>query len=146
MAVIAQDKGAALATMELVPLELRLSSAAVGAVTYLCKTVWPVDLAVHYPLGPVPAGFAIGAALILCLLTALAFFACRRYPYVTVGWLWYLGTLAPVSGIVQVGCHSMADRYTYIPLIGIFIIAAWGIQELFSRFLSTSLDGRGQGG
>ena len=133
MAVVAQDKGAALATMELVPLELRLSSAAVGAVTYLCKTVWPVELAVHYPLGPVPAGIAIGAALILCLLTALAFFACRRYPYVTVGWLWYLGTLAPVSGIVQVGCHSMADRYTYIPLIGVFIIAAWGIPELFSR-------------
>ena len=133
MAVIAQDKGAALATMELVPLELRFSNAAVGAVTYLCKTVWPVELAVHYPLGPVPAGIAAGAALILCLLTALAFFACRRYPYVTVGWLWYLGTLAPVSGIVQVGCHSMADRYTYIPLIGIFIIAAWGIPELFSR-------------
>ncbi len=133
MAVVAQDRGAALATMDLVPLGMRLSTAAVGAVTYLWKTVWPFELAVHYPLGPVDAGIAIGAALILCLLTALASFACRRYPYVTVGWLWYLLTLAPVSGIVQVGCHSMADRYTYIPLIGIFIIAAWGIPELFLR-------------
>jgi hypothetical protein len=65
--------------------------------------------------------------MVLGLLTALALFAFRRYPYVTVGWFWYLLTLAPVSGIVPVGCHSMADRYTYIPLIGIFIIAAWGI-------------------
>ena len=63
----------------------------------------------------------------------------------TVGWLWYLLTLAPVSGIVQVGSHSMADRYTYIPLIGIFIIAAWGLPDLVSRILSPSLDGRGQG-
>jgi Flp pilus assembly protein TadD len=145
MAVVAQDRGAALATMDLVPLELRLSNAAVGAVTYLWKTVWPVELAVHYPLGPVDAGIAIGAALILCLLTALAFLTCRRYPYVTVGWLWYLLTLAPVCGIVQVGCHSMADRYTYIPLIGIFIIAAWGIPELFLRIHSPTLDGRGTG-
>ena len=131
--------------MELVPLDMRLSSAAVGTVTYLWKTIWPVELAVHYPLGPVHAGIAIGAALILGLLTALAFFACRRYPYVTVGWFWYLVTLAPVSGIVQVGCHAMADRYTYIPIIGIFIIGAWGIPELSSRFLSSLLDGRGQG-
>jgi len=133
MAVFAQDRGTALASLELVPLDMRLSSAAVGAVTYLWKTIWPVELAVHYPLGPVHAGIAIGAAMILVLLTALALFATRRYPYVTVGWLWYLLTLAPVSGLVQVGCHSMADRYTYIPLIGIFIIAAWGIPELLSH-------------
>ncbi|MGE5798723.1 MAG: tetratricopeptide repeat protein, partial [Syntrophaceae bacterium] len=133
MAVVAQDRGTALASLELVPLDMRLSSAAVGAVTYLWKTVWPAELAVHYPLGPVDAGIAIGAAMILGLLTALALFAFRRYPYVTVGWLWYLLTLAPVSGVVQVGCHSMADRYTYIPLIGIFIVAAWGVPELLSH-------------
>jgi tetratricopeptide (TPR) repeat protein len=145
MAVVAQDRGAALAGLELVPPGMRLSGAAVGAATYLWKTAWPVELAVHYPLGPVQAAMAVGAALMLCLLTALALFAFRRYPYVTVGWLWYLVTLAPVSGIVQVGCHAMADRYTYIPLIGIFIIAAWGLPELSSRFLSPFLRGRGQG-
>ena len=73
MAVVAQDRGTALASLELVPLDMRLSNATVGAVTYLWKTIWPVELAVHYPLGPVPAGMAIGAALILGLLTALAF-------------------------------------------------------------------------
>jgi tetratricopeptide (TPR) repeat protein len=133
MAIVAQDRGAALATMELVPLDMRLSNAAVSTVAYLWKTVLPVDLAVSYPLQPVPAGMAIGAGLILAAITAIALTAIRRYPYVTIGWLWYLGMLAPVSGLIQVGSHSMADRYTYIPLIGIFIIGAWGGSDLLSR-------------
>jgi tetratricopeptide (TPR) repeat protein len=76
---------------------------------------------------------AIGAGFILAAITAFALLAVRRYPYVTIGWLWYLVTLAPVSGLIQVGSHSMADRYTYIPLVGIFIIAVWGVSEMLSR-------------
>ena len=133
MAIIAQDRGTTLATIELVPLDMRLSNAAVSTVAYLWKTVLPVDLAASYPLVPVPAGMAIGAGLILAAITAIALPAIRRYPYVTIGWLWYLGTLAPVSGLIQVGSHSMADRYTYIPLVGIFIIGVWGASDLLSR-------------
>jgi tetratricopeptide (TPR) repeat protein len=130
LAVVAQDRGSALADMDLVPLNMRLSNAAVSTVAYLWKTLWPVELAVHYPLEPVPAGMAIGAGFILAAITAFALLAVRRYPYVTIGWLWYLVTLAPVSGLIQVGSHSMADRYTYIPLVGIFIIAVWGSSDL----------------
>jgi len=133
MAVVAQGRGAALAGMDLVPLDMRLSNAALSTVAYLGKTVLPVDLAVSYPLEPVPAGMAISAGLILAAITAIALPAIRRCPYVTTGWLWYLGTLAPVSGLIQVGTHSMADRYTYIPLVGIFIIVAWGASDLLSR-------------
>ena len=133
LTILAQGRGAALAGIDLVPMDMRLATAAVGTVTYLWKTLWPVELAVHYPLGPVPAGIAIGAALALCLLTVLAFSASKRYPWLAVGWLWYLGTLAPVSGILQVGSHAMADRYTYIPLVGIFLIAVWGASEGLSR-------------
>jgi Flp pilus assembly protein TadD len=133
LAVVAQDRGSALADMDLVPLDMRLSNAAVSAVAYLWKTIWPVDLAVHYPLGPVPAGMAIGAGSILAAITACALPAFRRYPYITIGWLWYLVTLAPVSGLIQVGSHSMADRYTYIPLVGIFILAVWGLSDLVCR-------------
>jgi tetratricopeptide (TPR) repeat protein len=133
LALVAQDRGSALADMDLVPLDMRLSNAAVSAVAYLWKTFWPVELSVHYPLGPVPAGIAIGAGFILAAITAFAMPAIRRYPYVTIGWLWYLVTLAPVSGLIQVGSHSMADRYTYIPLVGIFIIAVWGCSDLVCR-------------
>ncbi len=133
MAIVAQDRGAALATMEMAPLDMRLSNAAVSIVAYLWKTVLPVDLAVYYPLEPVPAGMAIGAGLVLAAITAIALRAIGRYPYVAIGWLWYLGMLAPVSGLIQVGSHSMADRYTYIPLVGIFIIGVWGVSDLFSR-------------
>jgi protein O-mannosyl-transferase len=133
MAIVAQGRGATLATTELVPPVMRLSNAAVSTAAYLWKTLWPVELAVHYPLEPVPAGMAVGAGFVLAAITAFALSAVRRYPYVAVGWLWYLGTLAPVSGLIQVGSHSMADRYTYIPLIGLFIIAVWGCSDLLSR-------------
>jgi tetratricopeptide (TPR) repeat protein len=133
LAVVAQDRGSALADMDLVPPEMRLSNAAISTVAYLWKTLWPVELAVHYPLGPVPVGTAIGAGFLLAAITAIALLAIRRYPYVTIGWLWYLVTLAPVSGLIQVGSHSMADRYTYIPLVGIFIIAVWGVSDMLSR-------------
>ncbi len=74
------------------------------------------------------------SALLLIAASVAAIMACRRHPYVLVGWLWYLGTLVPAIGIVQVGTQSMADRYTYIPLIGIFIVLAWGVPDVLSRW------------
>jgi protein O-mannosyl-transferase len=94
-------------------------------VTYLGKTLFPTRLAVFYPMPKeFPAWKVAGAALLLVVLTFLALRAAR---YVTVGWLWFLGTLVPVIGIVQVGGQSMADRYTYLPTIGLFLIAVWGL-------------------
>ncbi|HVG10043.1 MAG TPA: tetratricopeptide repeat protein [Thermoanaerobaculia bacterium] len=106
------------------PLRLRLANAVLSYVAYLGKTLLPSRLAVFYPMPTeFPAWKVAGAALLLASLTVLALRAAR---YVTVGWLWFLGTLVPVIGIVQVGGQAMADRYTYLPAIGLFLIAVWG--------------------
>lgn len=131
MTVVAQRKAGALATIDEVTPVVRVANALVAYVGYLVQMVWPARLSVFYPL-PAEAPFwrAAGAALILAAASALAILAVRRRPYVTVGWFWYMGTLVPVIGVVQVGLQSMADRYTYVPLIGIFVIVAWGAAEL----------------
>ncbi len=110
----------------------RVGNAVVSYATYLRKTVWPMDLAVFYqhqgrllPVKPV-----LVSAAVLLLLSLVVFLGFRKRPALLVGWLWYLGTLVPVIGLVQVGLQSMADRYTYIPLIGIFMALAWSIPAL----------------
>jgi len=122
-------------SLENYPLAARLGNAVVSYLQYLAKTVWPVDLAVFYPhpVGALAAGKILLAAAALAAVTAAAIYAGRRLPYLAVGWFWYLGTLVPVIGIVQVGLQAMADRYTYVPLIGIFIAAAWGVSDLLAR-------------
>src|SRR5438093_568804 len=96
--------------------------------------VWPSGLAAFYPTGRVaPWWQAGGAALLLALGTVTALGQRRRRPFVPVGWFWFLGTLVPVIGLVQVGSQSLADRYTYVPLIGLFLIVAWGSAELAGR-------------
>jgi tetratricopeptide (TPR) repeat protein len=127
----AQRGAGAVLTLEVVSPRLRLSNALESYVTYLGQTLWPQDLAVFYPyttaaLTPLRAG---GAALLLAAVTALCCWQWRR-PYLIVGWLWYLGTLVPVIGLVQVGSQSHADRYTYVPLIGVFVMLAWGLNDL----------------
>jgi tetratricopeptide (TPR) repeat protein len=126
--VIAQKAGGALQSLSGIPFPARIANATVAYAWYLVKTVWPASLAVFYPY-PVslPAGRVAGAALLLCGLTALAFRLARRAPYVLFGWLWFLGTLVPVIGLVQVGAQATADRYTYVPLIGLFVAIAWGL-------------------
>jgi tetratricopeptide (TPR) repeat protein len=108
------------------PLALRIGNALLSYAGYLRKTFWPADLAIVYPfpdhLSPSAVAFAV---ILLIAITAAAFVYRKRAPFLLTGWLWYLGTLVPVIGIVQVGHEAMADRYTYIPLIGIFIAAAW---------------------
>jgi tetratricopeptide (TPR) repeat protein len=113
-----------------------LGNALISYVKYLAKTVWPHPLAVLYPFDPdeITLWRVAGAALFLALLSFLLLRQAKRRPYIAVGWLWYLVTLVPVIGFVRIGQHAIADRYTYVPLIGLFIIAAWGINDLRVRF------------
>ena len=123
--VWAQRAEGAVMPLETVPLGARAVNAVVSYVRYLGKAFWPVDLAVFYPYRLWPMRMVVGATAALLGVTGGVIWRARREPYLVVGWLWYLGALAPVIGLVQVGSQSMADRYTYIPLIGLFIMAAW---------------------
>jgi len=129
--VVAQRESEALRSFEAVPLDLRVQNSIVSYLTYLRKTVWPSDLALFYPYQKnLPVAEVLVALAILVGVTALAVFLWRRRPYLSVGWFWYLGTLVPVIGLIQVGKQPYADRYTYLPLIGVFIIVAWGMADL----------------
>lgn len=120
-----------LVSLEVFPWSMRLANVAVGYATYLGKTVLPRNLAVFYPIPlAIPAWKALGAAALILVLTALALWKARKAPWFLVGWLWFLGTLVPVIGIVQVGRQAMADRYTYIPSIGLSLAICWGISTL----------------
>ncbi|HLG17627.1 MAG TPA: tetratricopeptide repeat protein [Blastocatellia bacterium] len=127
--VIAQSRSGAVGSAEAFPAPARLANAAVAYVAYLRKSAWPSDLAVFYPhpLAGIPVWQVVLCVMLLAGFTLFAVFAAKRARYVIVGWLWYLGTLVPVIGLVQVGLQSMADRYAYVPLIGIFIAVVWGI-------------------
>lgn len=107
----------------------RPDNAIVSYVRYVGMLLWPTDLAVFYPLSPQgePAWVVLAALAALALVTALAVVGRRKAPWFTVGWLWFLGTLLPVSGLVQVGSHAMADRYTYFPSIGLCVALVWGV-------------------
>jgi Flp pilus assembly protein TadD len=132
--IIAQKGIDALWSLEKMPLEVRFANAVVSYVGYLGKTIWPVDLAILYPHAGMPPAWKFATALLL--LVSISWFTIRKareHPYLIVGWLWYLGTLVPVIGIVQVGSQSMADRYTYLPLVGIFIAVAWGAKSLVEK-------------
>jgi Flp pilus assembly protein TadD len=131
---VAQQRGGAVAELTTVPVALRLENAIVSYVAYIAKMVWPVDLTMIYPLpGMIPMWKVAGGVIVLIGISVLVLRQSAARPYLPVGWFWYVGTLVPVIGIVQVGLQAMADRYTYVPLIGLFIIAAWGLPELLSR-------------
>jgi protein O-mannosyl-transferase len=117
------------------PLEVRVANALVGYVRYLGKTVWPSDLAIFYPYVRFSLGSwqVIAAGLVLLAVTAGVLLARKQRPYLLVGWLWFAGMLVPVIGLVQVGKQSLADRYTYLPHIGLFIAAVWGLAALANR-------------
>jgi len=132
--VVAQRAGGAVAGLQEVPLSARIGNAAVSYLAYIGKMIWPMKLAAFYPHPRMEqsTGLAVGAIAVLILLTVLALRAARRRPYLAMGWLWYLITLVPVIGLVQVGSQGMADRYTYITLVGLFIAVAWGLPELLT--------------
>jgi tetratricopeptide (TPR) repeat protein len=132
MTLIAQSRGGAVRTLALEPIALRLSNALVSYAKYLLLTFWPHDLAVFYPFpdAGMPAWQIIGAAFLLIGITALCLFQRKIRPYLIVGWLWFLGTLVPVIGLVHVGGQTMADRYFYIPSIGLFIAVVFGLADI----------------
>ncbi|HNZ34923.1 MAG: TPR repeat-containing protein YrrB [Deltaproteobacteria bacterium ADurb.BinA179] len=131
---VAQKEVGAVWSIDKMPIDVRLANALVSYVEYLRKTVWPVDLAVLYPHAGMPDAWKIAvSAVFLGSVSVLTVRKMRAMPFLLVGWLWYLGTLVPVIGIVQVGSQSMADRYTYIPLVGLFIILAWGAERMVFR-------------
>ncbi len=123
---IAQQSTGAMMRLSAVPIEYRIANAFISYCEYLIKMFRPVGLAVFYPhpVKEMPGWEIAAAAAVLIAITILAI-SLRRRRYLIVGWLWYLGTLVPVIGIVQVGGQAMADRYTYVPLTGIFIMLAW---------------------
>jgi len=125
-----QHQAGAVLSVDYIPLATRAANALISYVAYLAQFFWPSGLAVFYPYPPSFTAWQIAAsAAILIAISALAI----RRPYLTVGWLWYLGTLVPVIGLVQVGEQAHADRYTYIPMIGISIMLAWGLAEIMER-------------
>lgn len=129
---VAQNAGGAVSTLQETSLSVRFPNAFISYALYLWKMVWPSELAVFYPLREPPSLHLATFALALVLLLSFAAVrAARSRPYFITGWLWYLGTLVPVIGFVQVGAQSMADRYTYLPLIGIFMLVTWGAADLF---------------
>jgi protein O-mannosyl-transferase len=131
--VAAQKSGGAVITLQGLPMSSRIGNAIVAYVDYMRDMFWPSRLAVFYPFEAPSAAYVVVAALILTAGTFVAVRAARRLPYVPVGWAWYLGTLIPVIGLVQAGAQGRADRYTYVPLIGLFIILAWGAHDLAQR-------------
>jgi protein O-mannosyl-transferase len=137
-----QQSGGAMSPLDKLHLGTRLLNALSSYLIYLWKMLVPLKLAVYYPYPSWDYYFlfsAIGSLSMILLITCLVLFVIKTRPYLAVGWFWYLGTLVPVIGIVQVGSQSMADRYTYIPLIGIFIMIIWGIGGLIDHRHSKQL-------
>ncbi len=134
---LVQHAGGATVSTAQLPLAARGANVLVSYIRYLGELFWPTNLAVFYPRPTEwPVWQIAGSASLLAVLTALALRAALSRRYLTVGWFWFLGTLVPVIGLVQVGDQSIADRYTYIPSIGIFIAGAWGAEEIARRHAS----------
>ncbi len=130
---IQREEGAMQGLAHLAP-TLRLENALVACVRYLAKTAWPTHLAIFYPHpGQWPAAVVWGSAATVLGVSLAGVTFRARVPFVLVGWLWFLGMLVPVLGLVQVGIQSMADRYTYLPSIGVFIVCVWGFEEIVVR-------------
>jgi len=129
-----QKAGGAVGSLERFSVGTRVGTAVVAYVAYVGKTLLPDGLAAFYPHpGAWPWWQATGAAILLLMVSGIALALARRAPYLIIGWLWFLGTLVPVIGLVQVGEHAWADRYTYIPQVGLLIAIVWGVAELGRR-------------
>ncbi len=138
LTVLAQAGGRAVSAEDVLPVGDRIANALWSYVAYLGQAAWPAGLAAVYPhpaftVAGFPAWKAIAAAVVLAAVSAVVVWQRRRRPYLLFGWLWYLGTLVPVIGLVQVGLQARADRYTYVPLIGIFVAVAWLAADVAER-------------
>ena len=131
---LVQRSGGALVQTGTLSLDVRIANSLVSYLRYVAKMIYPGRLAVFYPYHSLSLLLAIACFVILVAVTAAVIYVGRRRQYLPVGWFWYVGTMVPVIGLVQVGSQSIADRYTYVPLIGLFIIIAWGVSELSARW------------
>jgi tetratricopeptide (TPR) repeat protein len=131
---VAQQGGYTMRSLSAIPLGARIANAVVAYATYLVRMFWPARLAVFYPyrLALPPWQVALAGAA-LAGITAVVLLRARALPYLAVGWFWYLGTMVPVIGLVQVGAQSSADRYMYVPMVGLGIVLAWGGADLLTR-------------
>ena len=130
----AQSKGGSVAPIQDISLVHRLENGLVGYGWYLLKLFWPVNLAIIYPLMPTPPlEKIISASVVLLAVTGMVLWQFQKRPHLFVGWFWFIGTLVPVIGFVQVGMQAYADRYTYIPYIGLFLIVTWLATELAQK-------------
>lgn len=125
-------------SMDVVSMKLRLENALVSYVHYLGKMIWPWNLTIYYPYPQsIPLAQVLSAGAVIIAVTGAVLAKLRRYPYLAVGWFWYLGTLVPVSGIIQAGLWpAIAERWMYVPGIGLFIMVSWGGRDLFSQLKS----------
>jgi tetratricopeptide (TPR) repeat protein len=131
----AQNHGGAVVSLVTIPIKARIANAIVSYATYIWKILYPFELALYYPFVTLPPLWEITiASMFLIFISFLAVKNSIKHPYAIIGWLWFLGTLVPVIGFVQVGLQSMADRYTYLPSIGLFMIVAYGFPELVARW------------
>ncbi|MBM4017084.1 MAG: tetratricopeptide repeat protein [Planctomycetes bacterium] len=129
-----QQAGGAMSLGQAIPFQVRAGNAVLSYVKYLIKTFCPTRLAVQYPFGPdEPPWQVVSAGALLAAVTVAVVLLARRRPYLAVGWFWYVGMLVPVIGLVQVGEQAMADRYTYLPLVGVFIALVWLGADLAAR-------------
>ena len=133
---IASKRGGVMSGWHNVPLKYRLANALVSYAAYISKMVWPTRLAVFYPhpFSKLPIWQVVASALVLLIVSVAVLWFARHRKHLTVGWLWYLGILVPVIGLVQVGSQAMADRYAYLPFIGLFIMIAWGLPDLLKKW------------
>jgi len=133
LTILAQRNGGAAGSLEVFPIFVRIVNAFVSYAAYLGQMICPEDLAVLYPYREmVPGWMIVGSSILLTGIFVLTWILAWRRPYLLVGWWWFLGTLVPVIGLVQVGMQSMADRYTYLPFIGLFIMFSWGLADFLA--------------
>jgi tetratricopeptide (TPR) repeat protein len=140
LTLFAQKNVGALSSLQSFPILYRLGNAVISYILYIRKMFWPFDLAVFYPLNYNITLWQV--VLSFELLIVVTIFVCtyfRRLPYLLMGWLWYLGTLVPVIGIIQVGDQAMADRYAYVPFIGLFIMLTWGAFDILKKYFSSRI-------
>ena len=129
--IYGQHKGGAMATLDKVPFFPRIENALISYIKYIVLMIWPHDLAILYPFPKaVPLWQAVGSGILLVTFSLAVFRYRNRFPYLVTGWFWYLITLLPVIGFIQVGGQALADRYTYIPLTGLFIAICWLVPDL----------------
>jgi len=130
-----QRYAGAVVSTSMIPFATRLGGAVIAYARYVGLAFWPSGLAFFYPIVlPLPAWKIAGSVVLLAAVTTAVLLVVRRHAYLAVGWLWFFGMLVPTIGLVQIGGQAMADRYTYVPLVGLFIMAAWGVPALVGAF------------